>query len=188
MQAPPDFTQPPNTPVKKKGMSAVFWIIGGVLFLCCCAGIVPALLFPVFAQARAAAINTRTLKNTKEAGLAVILYAADYNDVLPAAASWMDAAQPYLGPSSEPFHNASVGGEVYGLAFNSALSKVEMASIKQPEQMVLVFTSSVHERNAHGGKDILFQPVDSQAGAVAYADSSAKAYRRTGPPAGLWTP
>jgi prepilin-type N-terminal cleavage/methylation domain-containing protein len=42
--------------------------------------ILAAILFPVFAQAKVAAKKTQDLSNTKQIGLASILYAADYDD------------------------------------------------------------------------------------------------------------
>lgn len=45
--------------------------------------ILAAILFPVFAQAKAAAKNTADLSNGKEIGLAVKLYLTDYDDTLP---------------------------------------------------------------------------------------------------------
>jgi len=45
--------------------------------------ILAAILFPVFAQAKEAAKRTSCLSNTKQIGLAVVMYANDYDDTLP---------------------------------------------------------------------------------------------------------
>ncbi len=45
--------------------------------------ILAAILFPVFAQAKDAAKQTACISNTKQTCLAGIMYAADFNDVLP---------------------------------------------------------------------------------------------------------
>jgi prepilin-type N-terminal cleavage/methylation domain-containing protein len=45
--------------------------------------ILAAILFPVFAQAKAAAKKTSCLSNTKQLGLAAIMYANDYDDLIP---------------------------------------------------------------------------------------------------------
>lgn len=47
--------------------------------------ILAAILFPVFAQAKAAAKKTSCLSNTKQIGLGVIMYENDYDDVAPLA-------------------------------------------------------------------------------------------------------
>lgn len=51
--------------------------------------ILAAILFPVFAQAKAAAKRTATLSNTKQMALAVTMYASDYDDmVVPIWQDW----------------------------------------------------------------------------------------------------
>ncbi|MCG9894861.1 MAG: prepilin-type N-terminal cleavage/methylation domain-containing protein, partial [Fimbriimonadaceae bacterium] len=45
--------------------------------------ILAAILFPVFAQAKAAAKRTQTLSNIKNVGTAIQLYMGDYDDILP---------------------------------------------------------------------------------------------------------
>ena len=45
--------------------------------------ILAAILFPVFAQAKAKARQTQCLSNIKQIGLAFTMYASDYNDMLP---------------------------------------------------------------------------------------------------------
>src|SRR5688572_24308861 len=53
--------------------------------------ILAAILFPVFAQARAKARQTACLNNLKQLGLGVMLYAQDYDERLPIGAYWQDA-------------------------------------------------------------------------------------------------
>jgi prepilin-type N-terminal cleavage/methylation domain-containing protein/prepilin-type processing-associated H-X9-DG protein len=56
--------------------------------------ILAAILFPVFAQAKAAAKATASLSNVKQESLGVIMYTADYDDVLPKATSWNTGSDP----------------------------------------------------------------------------------------------
>ncbi len=70
--------------------------------------ILAAILFPVFAQAKAAAKDSATLSNVKQQALAVIQYSADNDDVFPLAATfsasvvgvpattWNEDTQPYI--------------------------------------------------------------------------------------------
>jgi len=60
--------------------------------------ILAAILFPVFAQAKAAAKKTACLSNVKQMGLASMMYSNDYDDVLPET-SWDK-------PCSEPVPEA----------------------------------------------------------------------------------
>ncbi|RYG21255.1 prepilin-type N-terminal cleavage/methylation domain-containing protein [bacterium] len=47
--------------------------------------ILAAILFPVFAQAKAAAKDTQNLSNLKQLGLGSLMYTGDYDDILPPA-------------------------------------------------------------------------------------------------------
>jgi len=65
--------------------------------------ILAAILFPVFAQAREKARATTCLSNGKQMGLAVMMYAQDYDESYPQgyydgppAAWWMTLIQPYM--------------------------------------------------------------------------------------------
>lgn len=64
--------------------------------------ILAAILFPVFAQARDAAKATTCLSNQRQLGLAILLYADDFEQVLPMDShsggsrhSWLVTLQPY---------------------------------------------------------------------------------------------
>jgi len=67
--------------------------------------ILAAILFPVFAQAKAAAKKSVCLSNVKQLGLGVILYTADYDDYYMQRLAgtntvgvdhWVDLVQPYV--------------------------------------------------------------------------------------------
>ncbi|MDX1934320.1 MAG: prepilin-type N-terminal cleavage/methylation domain-containing protein [Capsulimonadales bacterium] len=66
--------------------------------------ILAAILFPVFAQAREKARQTSCLSNTKQQGLAVMMYAQDYDEVLPQT-GWQ-------GPCTNPA-NVAQPGDIY---------------------------------------------------------------------------
>jgi prepilin-type N-terminal cleavage/methylation domain-containing protein len=85
--------------------------------------ILAAILFPVFAQAKAAAKKTAELSNAKQLALGVIMYEADYDDVFPltftktqanvadgltaTTYTWQNAIQPYVknwGLFVDPLH------------------------------------------------------------------------------------
>ncbi|MBC8065604.1 MAG: prepilin-type N-terminal cleavage/methylation domain-containing protein [Chlorobia bacterium] len=68
--------------------------------------ILAAILFPVFAQAKAAAKKTSALSNVKQIGLGVIMYMGDYDDVYspgakacwwgPTDGDWIENTKPYI--------------------------------------------------------------------------------------------
>ncbi len=67
--------------------------------------ILAAILFPVFAQAKAAAKSTTVLSNLKQAGLGAMMYGNDYDDMFPLVLrldkanalpiTWQDMINPY---------------------------------------------------------------------------------------------
>jgi len=62
--------------------------------------ILAAILFPVFARAREAARKATCISNTKQIVLAAIMYAQDYDEVLPAAVpSWFDGTRHAVDPA-----------------------------------------------------------------------------------------
>lgn len=89
--------------------------------------ILAAILFPVFAQAREAARRTSCASNLKNLGTAMLMYAGDFDEVLPLAAyatsnfgftTWHELLNPYARnqqiwhcPSS-PLKKADQGGAI----------------------------------------------------------------------------
>ena len=62
--------------------------------------ILAAILFPVFAQAKASAKNTQDLMNLRQVGLSSLLYAADSDDRYVPIGSWDDPTiTPFTSPS-----------------------------------------------------------------------------------------
>jgi len=59
--------------------------------------ILAAILFPVFAQAKAAAKGAASLSNAKQQGLAYFMYEGDTDDRCPASISWEQDAPVFVG-------------------------------------------------------------------------------------------
>lgn len=81
--------------------------------------ILAAILFPVFAQAKGAAMSISSLSNQKQIGLAVVMYAGDYDDRM--------AETGWDGPCSSPTPNAS-GHYAVGDQFFSGVFSFPIAS------------------------------------------------------------
>jgi len=58
--------------------------------------ILAAILFPVFAQARAKAQTITCTSNVKQLGLAFLMYTSDYDDTFPPRTNWKTLLQPYI--------------------------------------------------------------------------------------------
>ena len=71
----------PNTPFPIRSASRAFTLIE-LLVVIAIIAILAAILFPVFAQAKAAAKKTQCLAQVKQVGLASTMYAGDYDDTL----------------------------------------------------------------------------------------------------------
>src|SRR4051812_2067173 len=71
--------------------------------------ILAAILFPVFAQAKAAAKKTACLSNLKQIGLAVMMYKDEYDDLYPRAAS---TSGTYTAPAWDGSFFTSFSGGV----------------------------------------------------------------------------
>jgi len=72
--------------------------------------ILAAILFPVFAQARAQARKTTCLSNAKQVSLSVLMYTQDYDETLPllfapAPSTDFEAFDPFGTPWSYSWHN-----------------------------------------------------------------------------------
>ncbi len=91
--------RPPRAPGGGCGAGVVFWI---VLALGCLGMIVVAVLVvmgitvPVFVRAREKAGTTSCMANLKQLTTAQLMYASDWDQVLPDASTWTDAQMPYL--------------------------------------------------------------------------------------------
>jgi len=123
--------------------------------------ILAAILFPVFARAREKARQSSCLSNIKQAGLAVMMYAQDYDELLPRhcyqppASSnypWSYAVQPYvkntqifLCPSNSGWRNETncCGGYTYNLSTSPSAGTVgctnqKMAKIRRPAGLIMI--------------------------------------------------
>ena len=100
--------------------------------------ILAAILFPVFAQARAKARQTSCTSNMKQVGLAVLMYTSDYDEMLPWGASngggttttWYDLAEPYVkvGASGFGYQTATTGPKTFYVCPDFANTTVPMQS------------------------------------------------------------
>lgn len=82
--------------------------------------ILAAILFPVFAQAKAAAKATSSLSNAKQLGLATIMYSGDVDDTMVSAARWNTSGDPIQfqdGTTCSPWSSLTIpyvkSGDLY---------------------------------------------------------------------------
>jgi hypothetical protein len=138
--------------------------------------VLAAILFPVFMQAKTAAVKTQCLSNTKQLALSTLMYASDWDDRLPAASAWQSRTYPYT--KSEQVYScpqAVKDGQQFGYAFSKAVSGANTAMITNPAAENLLFESTKLKRNAYGGLDLLPHPGRHEGSNThAYADGHAR--------------
>lgn len=177
---PPTYSPPPPGPyaAPRKGVSPWVWVGIGCAGMCVCVGpVLAAILFPVFSQAKIAAQQTACLTNVKRSSLAMVMYASDYDEILPSAARWMDQTKPY---GRDPkIYQCPLVHDGHGYAMNDALSKKSLAKIDAPHSVVAIFETDDLSYNAHG-KPNLSQPGPRHGSrSVGYADGSTKKIKNT---------
>ncbi len=95
----------PRSSVRRAGFTLI-----ELLVVIAIIAILAAILFPVFAQARAAGRKTRCISNMKQIALGVSLYTTDYDETYPFCASnavtptvfWWDLLEPYVKSGAAP--------------------------------------------------------------------------------------
>jgi prepilin-type N-terminal cleavage/methylation domain-containing protein/prepilin-type processing-associated H-X9-DG protein len=120
----------PFTPGKHSGFTLI-----ELLVVIAIIAILASILFPVFAQAREKARQTMCASNLRQLGIAMLMYAQDYDETLPLAAYavsstdfrlWHDLIDPYLRdkrvwhcPSSlVPIQDATTGSITTHFGYN----------------------------------------------------------------------
>lgn len=132
--------------------------------------ILAAILFPVFAQAKAAAKKTACLSNTKQMGLAVTMYLGDYDDTVPCYVNgstvsttgannfyWPNALEPYVkerkiwycpsfpAETGTPSANSSTYGMNQNIIVNlgtpTSPAPLNMSSFQRPAEILMMADS-----------------------------------------------
>ncbi len=125
----------------RRGVGPLEWIV-----VVCVVLVVGAILFPVNTSDHPAPATT-CLSNVKQISTALIIYASDVNDRFPPRDTWMDASYPYT-KTETIWHCPSVPKNVYGYAFNGALSRASQVKLLDPAGTPLVYDSVNPIRNA----------------------------------------
>lgn len=170
----PDGYQHPYPPPRKK--NNVVWIILAVVLVCGCGGVIliPAILFPVFQQAKVAAKRTACISNMKRIAIGEIMYSTDYDDRLPFTKNWQEGISPYVKD-----------GRVYrcpglpldgdeGYAMNASHNGKESVKIDFPQTEIAFYETSDLRKNAAGDPKAEPNPDRHGKGRTeAYADAHA---------------
>lgn len=125
---------PPAAPPAKKGMSTLLIVLIVVAGLCVVGGgILAAIMFPVFAQAKLAAQKSTTMSNMKQIAIASMMYQTDHDDLYPHRFSthsdMSELLLPYIKESSYFETLNPSGGEIIPNDMFEGFNGVEVADV-----------------------------------------------------------
>jgi hypothetical protein len=166
-------------PPPRRGPSVVMIVVIVLaVMVVMCAGVVMfmgAALFPTFSQARNAARTASCSSNLKQLSVALMMYATDYDNVLPPAERWTDGARVY---SSDPgVLECPAAPGTPGYAYNSLLDRKPLSRIWTPGEQPMLFDSTAARPNAADALKtyVARHPKSSgPVGVVAFADGSVR--------------
>lgn len=178
-QQPPG-EPPPSQPPKSN--TNLIWVIVGVCFACVLisVGVMAAVMFPVFSQAKHAAKKTATLTNAKQHALGLLMYAADYDDRMPSK-HWCDLSMPYT--KNEMLYSSlilSEGGSVrYDFAFGGTLQGETLMAVDDVANTFMTFESKNNSKNQVGGIELVplpgrYRTPEGTASCASFTDGSAR--------------
>ncbi len=114
-----------------------------------------------FAAARAANAKLGCISNVRQLAMAVLTYAEDFDETLPAE-DWAKTVAPYV--RNDAIFRCPGDGELPSYAMNPALFGKKLSDIREPSETVMLFESD-------NGKDIAYR--HGGVAVVAYADGHA---------------
>ena len=135
--------------LKGQGLAIGGVIVAGVFLL-----LLPALLLPALAKAKAKAQSINCMKNVSAIILAVLSHANLNSNACPAAATWCDVIRSEIGTDKIFQCPAGDKSERCQYAFNAKLDGLARNKIKNPAQTVLIFETD-GGWNLSGGSELL---------------------------------
>ncbi len=160
----------------------ILLVLGGLCVLASCI-ILPAILFPVFSQAREKARHAGCMSNLKALALAQAVYANDYRDQLPIASRWGDLIRPYVQTTDQYRCPSIPQWQGFGYAMNARLSRQKVSLLATPGQIPLLYDSSNLAWNAHDPVTSLPNPPRHmrRVNNIAFADGHVRAIPPSSP-------
>ncbi len=163
--------------------------------------ILAAILFPVFARARSKARQTSCLNNVKQLSLGVLMYAQDYDDMLPRTyfqtspyTLWTAVILPYV--KNTQIYHCPEAGEVewpattaddsrydlsIGYSYDASNTNCLLARIQQPAQAIMLADSNGYQWRGTNAivsstSNWCINPRHNETANLGFVDGHAKAY------------
>ncbi len=139
--ATPAAATAPARPARRSANTLLIALVvgGGLVMLLAALAIFAAILLPVFARAKGNTYQTQCMNNLKQLEVAVLMYAAEHEEVLPPADSWEEAIAEYI--SGAEILTCPATGERY--IFNEALGGMDMKHIEDPAATPMLWEPAV---------------------------------------------
>ena len=134
--------------LKGQGLAIAGVIISAVFLL-----LLPALVLPAVAKAKAKILDIACLGNAQQINMAVIMHTQANSNTCPPAASWCDAIQANLILTNAFQCLAANNSNRCHYAFNARLDGLSMNEIKNPAQTVMIFETD-GGWNLSGGSEL----------------------------------
>lgn len=134
-----------SPPPRKNPTATILWLVLGGGVGCCL--IATAILFPVFARAKQAAITKVCAENQRALAHAVLLYSLDHDDRLPIANEWQDSLALY-DPGAPKIRCPASPLRQSGYAFAFELDSKKLATVQKPAEQAMIFDSMFARSNA----------------------------------------
>lgn len=128
--------------------------------LCLGLAVIAALLYPVYAPSYVNSRGTHDLSNLKQSGVALLMYASDYDERFPVSSRWVDSLMSYT-KNEDIFRSSTATPKNpldYGFAFRKEFSLKPIKDFAEPEHQVALFDSTILSRNATSGLESLPKP------------------------------
>jgi len=122
--------------LRGQGLAIAGLCLSGLMVL----AIFPAMLYPVFHRARAAARKAVCLTNVKNVSLGLLMYMSDWNEICPDSANWCETLDEYI-KNREVLVCPDAPKQDCGYAYNAALSDLHLAAVADPTNTVALFES-----------------------------------------------
>lgn len=132
----------------------------------------------VLKEARRRAQSVACLSNAKQLGLGIMMYAQDYDEMLPRKkASYKDLIFPYV-KNEQVFRCAQDAGSTLSYRFNTNMQAVSMAAVKDPAKTVMLYEGTDNgPEYRHEGR-----------AAIVFADGHAKLMNEAEVKSAYWYP
>jgi prepilin-type N-terminal cleavage/methylation domain-containing protein/prepilin-type processing-associated H-X9-DG protein len=153
--------------------------------------ILAAILFPVFARARAKAKQSSCLSYTKQLALATIMYASDYDETFPRVGDWYTAIEPYVKNRQiflcpeDSTANGRTGASGFKLSYgiNGNVCGYTTTNVEAPATTLLEFDATVTSSTDGTGCAYVHNDVAN----FSFCDGHTKALKDAGLKTAWWT-